>query len=425
MANKIVFPIDVDTALAVSKIQKLFDVGYSSIYTPNAPGGGGGGTFPIPGTGGGGGGGAGPAPGAIPPTGGGKPPGQPGQPGHPGQPPGPNQPGNRSWSQMAMGALVGMFSPWMGARIMNQGWTGQGGKGMGGLLFGGGPMGFSEFYLGLITASKLLTATFNDLRQAVAKGANLYQQAARAGTSTGDIALLRSVLGGIGMSPEMATNMRLQMQSGRGGRVTDLYGTILRGTMSSGGLGDVQQIINMRKEIKYLGEATKVSSQSLAETSGAMNRISMDTMILKQDFQAMWAQILASMEEGIHKIITDLDSLFKAMPKYFDILKSGVAGLSDPLQSIDWENTNKLFGQSLFAKDKTSNIKIGGIGMGARPESGWEKMGLIVSGGIGGNNYARQTAENTKKIADYIRNLFPSATPAMGPVGTFNAFNAA
>jgi hypothetical protein len=334
-----------------------------------------------------------------------------------------------NWRQAAMGGALGAFSPWLGARALNQAFGGRsifgglfgggggggggGGAGRGsgllGAMFGGGASGFAEWYL-LIRTIQLLRVAMRELWQTVQRGSELYRQAARTATSVGKLAQIQAVGAGLGFSPELMNRMIEQGQFGRGGRVVTANEMILRARMGASGMGDVQQIVNMRKELEFLIRQTSFGAKNFADASKAMNRMNMDLAILKNDWQAFWAQLAKTMEPWIRTILILFDGLMKALT--FIVAHGRQALLQALVGNVAGLAIEKGL-EKAFPSGGPGGTKIGGNAP-QRPESGWEKMGLIINGGINGRDYARQTAENTKKIADHVTKLFPVADPTWG-----------
>jgi len=305
----------------------------------------------------------------------------------------------------AIGGLASIFSPWIGSRILNQAFggfpIGGGGEGNGGglrnALFGGSVPGFGEWFIfisALRMASRVLTDEFV---AAIKRGSELYRRAAATGTSTSRLAQIEAILTGIGMDPNMAKQMILQRQSGRGGRFTNVYGEMLRGAQRGGmGIGEIQQIINMRHEIEFLGRAMAFSTPRIAASSRAMNRISMDFSVFKSDWAALWADLVRSMEPAIRGLLI----LGSGLARLGDIMIRGVVA---ELVGTDKKGNLPEWVKKLFPSEGPGNRKIGAAGSISRPEHMWERMGLIIHGGLGGSDYARLSAEYLREIRDHFR----------------------
>ena len=323
------------------------------------------------------------------------------------------------WKQLGLGAALSAFSPWLGARAMNQalggrslfggfgggigGGGGGGGRGgLGGAIFGGGAVGFNEWYI-LIRTVQMLNAAMQHLMQTVQKGSELYRQAAATATGTRQLAHLQAALGGIGISPETVNRMIEQRQFGRGGRVTSYEGVLMRARMSGAGMGEIQQIINMRKELEFLFYATKFGSVYIGDAAKSMNRLNMRLHILQTDWEAFWATFVKTMEPWLHSILGMLDQMLRGATFLMAHAREAM------LRVVFGAAAGKLIEKGLsklYPSGSPGSQYVGGA-LTQRPESAWEKMGLIISGGIGGKDYARQTAENTKKIAEHIARAFP------------------
>ncbi len=323
-----------------------------------------------------------------------------------------------NWKQMALGAAAGLFSPWIGARMMNSAMGGDGagggGKGVSSTIFGaGGVAGFAEFFIGLQVASKALTGAFHELVSAVQRGTQLYGGAARAGTSTGTLAHLRNTFASIGLSPDLAERM---METGRlaKGPKMGLNGTLIGAASGVASKSELNQIMNMGPEIAAAWKATEGASKRSAINARALFETSMAFEGFKAEWNSFWENLAASPAlrkfltgmthwlEGVNIIAdkadkftyrTMVESAQKHLASGFGLMNK--YGAFEMKQAVKFARDHNLFPQEREFKPGLSQA------ISSRPTSAWEKMGLIIhGGGLVGNDYARQTALNTKKMAD-------------------------
>lgn len=127
-------------------------------------------------------------------------------------------PSRVNFAQAGLGAVAGMFSPWIGATAINQsGALGAGGQGtqLGRLLGGFGVTGFAAAYVGLVLASRALTATFRELNRSVKEGAQLFFDAVRLRTTPGNLKQADVIAKALGVGNN--TEIMQALAYGRGG----------------------------------------------------------------------------------------------------------------------------------------------------------------------------------------------------------------
>jgi len=345
-----------------------------------------------------------------------------------------------NWKMAGMGLLSAPFSPWISARAMSQSGMfggiggGQGGSGggqgpIGKMLYGsGGVGGFIMAYTALQVATRGLKTAFDELKSAVQSGAKLYIQAAGVGRSTGQLAQMQLVGAGIGISPEHLNRMLVQGNMGMRGPRTGVafQGALLRGAMSAGDVETVNQIRNLNKEIQWLANNTKVAAKNISETSGAMMRIKLQMVVLGADAQGMWARFAESMERGIIGIGEFADKLMQIAASY--MTPWGKKTEEQKTRAVAWSLvfTPDFVGTMAHLLGDLTGIHPGkylpksGLGEGPGTSkfpggnymqpvtSQWQRIGFSF-GTYPQENYARQTARNTKEIADMMKRSKESA----------------
>ena len=327
-----------------------------------------------------------------------------------------------NWGQVGLGAAIAPFSPWLGSRMLNQalpgmfgglggagGGGGVGGRGLAGTIFGGGGLGgFGLWYAlirGLQAAIQGLTRI---MQEAVKQGSWVFQQAAATGMTTERLAQLKAVLGGVGMQGALGPLTANPMSRGMGASSTAL---MVRAWMS-GNATLMMQVMNMQKEIDSLNKSMAFGSKRIAETSGAMQRINMDFQTLVNSWKGVLADAFAALEPHLRLLAAAANNAAQG----FDFLIRNLREIMltfwlGPAMGMGAEAALK----KLFPATKGGNqFAVGPPGGPVwQAQSSWEKMGLLISGGPGGKDYARQTAENTKTIADHIKRAFPASSTAL------------
>lgn len=317
--------------------------------------------------------------------------------------------GRPNWTMAGLGGAAGMFSPWIGARALSSSGAFGGGGAGGGILFGqGGFGGFLNAFIVLTTVSRSLRFAFEELRDAVKRGSDLFIKAAGLGLPATQFAHIRSALTAAGLPEGTAERLLAMGQFSRGLRMSpgSLEGQAklgaARGILSR---EEMQTILNMSEQVSMAWEATARAAAASAAASSELQEMA-------QAFASQMADIRADFEE-VSALVLSFSSKFVGTIIAF---KAAWEFVLDKIFSLA-----KLLGFVL--PDKSTNNQKFGLGPGTlagRPESGWEKMGLIIAGGVGGTDYAKQTAHNTKRIADLLQmnKAFNPETPA-GP-NTYN-----
>ena len=335
---------------------------------------------------------------------------------------------NINWKQVLGGVAVGAFSPWMGGRMLSNAIPGLGrifgggGGGAGGIVSGifgaGGVPGMAVAYLALEAATMALKAAFGQLEEAVKRGSQIYVGAARTGTSTGKYSQIKMVLGAVGLPDDLADRLLMNGQFGRGRKFAGpggLAGQLL-GTNAGLGQAERQAIVNLTEDINHMAEETAYASERLAQSATAMHDLSMESSVLSSEWHAAVADLTQSLSPEIKTVFAVLKYAIIQPIDAFAQLLHGINALNVAIQSFIAAIYAKLMHPTSSMGDNykaahdalarfygldngaDDNKRIGGPGTGAH-ESAWERMGLISNGGMGGTDFARQTAQNTAKIA--------------------------
>lgn len=351
-----------------------------------------------------------------------------------------NQIGPNNWRLGGMGLLSGLFSPWIGARMMSQafpeagkflgGMFGHTGGGAGGGIASGifgaaGLGGFGVAYIGLQTASKLLTEAFTQLKGAVSRATELYVAAARSGGPMGKLGLLQMTFGAAGLPPELAERMMEYGRLGKGMKL-DTMGGIMGAGGGVLGTAELQALINLGPRLQELSKALAPWAERQAELAPHLSSMGESWSVEGQK----WKTTMAELANALTPVIYLLGDAADALRMFVSTFASTVHGISYVLGSFDkftnWLASPFVSKDRYQAQQKVAD-EFWGIGkgdepgrvnfgrqMGAAKNSAWENMGLITHGGIAGMGYARETAVNTRRMAESLSRIeghWKTATP--------------
>jgi len=323
-------------------------------------------------------------------------------------PPGPN------WKLGGIGAIAALFNPYAGARIMNQAFgsiTGFGGRGGGrggaGGLFGGSAEGFGEWDF-LIRAIKRVTAALtNDFLGAINRGAELYTKSAMLGLKVGTTAAGINAFRAVGLPTDAFEKMVAAGQFKTGSKLTlpqmkgTIFGAMSRGTIS---LEEMQGLLNMSKDLVKAWNATASASRQAAESAGSLFKTKFLFQVLSAEWEAFWDQVAAVFSGSIQVMEESMAGLLHIFNAIIEFITQHKALFNAMFPTLAFINAVAA-GVAPGIGESADGFKKFPIGQGvSRPTSSWEKMGLIINGGLGGTDYAKQTAENTRKIAEAVAN---------------------
>lgn len=343
-----------------------------------------------------------------------------------------------NWKLAGLGIITSLFSQWAGARIMNQafggfpglGHEGGGGGGGGGSalmkgIFGGGGMSGFAAWLDVNYALKRVTMfLLGEFLGALKRGSELYLKAAELGTSLYKLGHVQSVFRTIGLPEGAAEKMMASGMWQRGMKMTpqSLNQSVLLG-VGQGTIGreEAQAILNMSKEVAEAWRLTNAAARQSAESAGDLFRVNFLFGALKTEWNTFWEQFVAIAAPSLELIMESLYGILHVANAYLELLNKYKWLQGPMLMAIGQFAEMTMPGVGRGDKDFTK--RIGGIHT-AGSKTSWESMGLIVNGGLGGTNYARQTAENTKKIADHVAGVIGGGISSNGTGFGGYAFNA-
>lgn len=309
--------------------------------------------------------------------------------------------GRIGFGNLALGLAAGLFSPFAGARIL----SGEGGGGGGGfkqiinaLFGGGGPGAWAQLFVGLQAATRILRFEFEALTNAIKQGSKLFQDAALAGRAPHSLFALQAAGRSIGISGEQVNQLAYNANLFRPGRVINASGQLVSAAQGMGQAELGTRILQGKGQFESTLKTFEAFQDDIDDSSKSlfyfMANVSQVTDIIKGGLiiavgdLAKWFNLLGFQVQTFAMIVP---YAVKALEQWIATILGGGVGLI-------LANLTKYLPTGA---DLGKGILPPGAG-GSRPESGWEKMGLIIQGGVNAVDYARQTAENTKKIADAI-----------------------
>ena len=356
------------------------------------------------------------------------------------RPPAASGPGT-NWLGITSGLTMGAFSPWIGARVLSNALPGIGsffGAGGGGsAIFGAsGIGGFGAAFIALQLATKALSAAFHELLNAVERGKDLYVASARAGAGTGQLAHLQAALQASGLPAGMAEKLLEQGQFGRGNKFS------IEGALAgaSGGMGqkDMQMIRNLSDDIKRAWNDTEMAAMRSSNQATALFDLSGSFSKLKYEIDIFVGDIVQAMKPWIEIIIAFMRNQVSIWDSLLMIPRMVNAELANTtkgfllLFAVIQQKLHDLSYGAIAAPDmaafarraasidrffgldsEKSDLRFGGPPRN-QSSSQWERMGLLINGGMGGTDFARQTARNTARTAyavEVLANQWHGGTP--------------
>lgn len=321
-----------------------------------------------------------------------------------------------NWKQAGLGLAAAPFSPWIGARMMSNAlgpalggaFGGGAGGGAASAIFGAGGAGaFAAFYVALRTAGMLLKEFATHIHAAIEEGAKLYQESARTATNPGKLAHLDFMGQALGISP---AEMRQLLVRGehplKGGGATlstpevDAIFGAGRGTQQ---IAVLQQLKNMSEDIRDAWRHTALAAKEFSETAKPLQGVHAHIAYMAAEWKTMWAQVATVLSPLINFELAKTEYILKAL----NFLLGSKIALLQALHIIPKGQP----GSSIIPAGKQS-----------AHVSGWERMGFVIGGFGGGNDYAKQTAQNTKKLVDIMRRALPrGAQSGMSGQLSYNA----
>jgi hypothetical protein len=307
------------------------------------------------------------------------------------------------WKKALLGAGASIFSPWIGARELSSsglfGRSGAGGKGGGGLWGMGGFEGFNRAFIGVSIVSNILKGAFHELVEAVKRGTQLFLSAARLGLSTGTTSHFQKTFSALGLPDSLAERLMAGGQFGRGPK-SSIQGAILGGGAGTLSREEYQMLKNLSKEIEMAWEKTALAAMASATAAKSLFGTNLEFQVLKTNMQSIFEQLVAG-NVNLKKGMEAMNYVISDTLKWILLFNMAMSKMGDKFR--DSKSTFLQWLGSFFPNIKEMVFdKFANGANQNRPQSPWEKMGLILHGGAGGTDYARQTADNTRRSSEFL-----------------------
>jgi hypothetical protein len=326
------------------------------------------------------------------------------------------------WKKILTGIGLGFSNPYVGSRLLSDELgKGKAGGIAGGLFGKGGIAGFSEIFL----AFKLFNGAVKIFKKTIEDASQSYSKALQSG---------------------MGLNFSIKRNA-----LADIMGV------------SEKDVFRFGAQMAYLNPKLETATAALVKTNKRLTDLSWGMKIVGFDLKALASQLFGGMSSGIKSLINNFQGFLEVLMKskfvedFGKVLNVAIIALGDVVGLIElaingfvvgmhiiadvisitikqilnllskvpgmsgiggWDIDNEkkdmvdrstdLKNQSKGVADNFFGKKAGGIPepqawMKQLPASSWEKMGLNVMGGA--QNYAKDTAKNTKDIANGIKAL--------------------
>jgi hypothetical protein len=164
-----------------------------------------------------------------------------------------------------------------------------------------------------------------------------------------------------------------------------------------------KDVFRFGAQMAYLNPRLENASKILAQTSMPLTKLSWEMKILQADFNALWAKMVTDMAPALTAVAHGLDEILKVAAKYgFGALSGAAEGASKVLFGSMLTMAGRL-GIKLYGASTDKALPGPQAWMKQLPTSAFEKMGLITMGGS--NNYAKETARNTREMVAMLKEL--------------------
>jgi hypothetical protein len=292
-----------------------------------------------------------------------------------------------NFGMAGLGAAAGIFSPWIGARLMNQSGifnrlgAGGGGSGMMGALFGpGGYGGFGVAYLGLSIATRALKTAFEELKHSVERVAKLYQESAAINRPVGRIAQVQAGFAAIGLSADAA---KRYAKSGPGGLNAE----------------EMMQLTNMSDRFQYNMNRSAMDAEIISNASDSAQDAFEGMTELTREMHTLWVSMGPVIMETIVKPLTALASIMNMFQLIGQKMGIGATGASVNDKFSGMSGGQGMFNWNQFRQTSMERLgfTIGGNGVNSLLQRSNYYLAIIAEaakGGIGGNNFGGGMATN-------------------------------
>ena len=182
-----------------------------------------------------------------------------------------------------------------------------------------------------------------------------------------------------------------------------------------------QEVIKYAYAFNYLNPKIEWASNIMAKTTTTLTAVGWEWKVVFKDFTALMADIAVKNAPILLKLANGFENLFKRIDDAINKHPALAKMMLSPLYALDWVGS-KLAGKPAGTKGWEAKAPPPISFMKQLPASSWERMGLVLGGGMGANP-AKETAHNTKTMAQDIKKLV-SYVARSGGAPTFNLQNA-
>jgi hypothetical protein len=162
-----------------------------------------------------------------------------------------------------------------------------------------------------------------------------------------------------------------------------------------------QDVFRFGAQMAYLNPKLEWAANILSRTTTPLTQVSWEFKILGEDMKAMFATLAADAKPAVMGFIESLDELVKFLNKKKLAVETG-ARIGMVIATGGASEIQRYFFKKK-GEQNDSQMPSPQAWMKQLPASHWEKMGLVTMGGSA--NYAKDTARNTKDIANGIHTL--------------------
>ncbi len=237
---------------------------------------------------------------------------------------------------------------------------------------------------------------------------------------------------------EVANQARIRyvqhLQTGNGAFAYNIRNQIIGSVL---GVSEVE-VIKYAGAIGFLNKRLEYSTRIFTQTTPALADMSVELRAAGQDIKAFFAQITADVAEFTKAGSKKVGGMFNSLTEDWKFSKKIIAagrfanqygvhaipdydkrtirfrkeGTSDNLDDPHNRGITTIFERWLDKQGVgNSSLGIGNANVDRMQASPWERMGLVL-GGQGAADYARQTANNTRRIADFLERQHTNDTHA-------------
>lgn len=184
-------------------------------------------------------------------------------------------------------------------------------------------------------------------------------------------------------------------------------------TMTADVLGVPEEQVNRFKQSRFVMQQLADAIGEISKDAPKLAFVNSEFKILGYDILALASNIATKLSPALIGLMNILDVVVKSITKNIGNLTAGLEGL---LSETFTGKIALLLGAKLYAMGTQTQAQAGFNNplamMKQLPASTWERMGLLVGGGA--NNYARDTAKNTRDTVMILKTLLKPGSARAG-----------